>query len=228
MEIDEVEFNIIYEQQRKRNEELQKQNQTEEFSYMLPLVKDLFSEKTDLYNDITHVKYMEILENEEMAEQVVTQLRRVHLKDIIVFGHEKFKKLVRENQDRRYLFKLIRGEISFDQFTTRTICETRGVKYFCVEDLLEKGISPHFFQNVGSVKKYLLAQHGVKRIEDIKVEDITFQCGQNKTVEDYFDDPAFDHVSTPAIQKLILDDKQQHKWKCNQRCVKSNFTIINN
>ena len=35
---------------------------------MFPLVKALFSEDVDLYNDITHVKYMEILENDEMAE----------------------------------------------------------------------------------------------------------------------------------------------------------------
>lgn len=43
---------------------------------MMPLVKKLFSDKTDLTNEITHVKYMEIMENEEMAEQVVTCLRR--------------------------------------------------------------------------------------------------------------------------------------------------------
>tara|TARA_B110000285_G_scaffold175701_1_gene197116 strand:+ start:872 stop:997 length:126 start_codon:yes stop_codon:yes gene_type:complete len=40
----------------------------DEFSSMLPLVKELFSDKTDLHNDITHVKYMEMMENEEMAE----------------------------------------------------------------------------------------------------------------------------------------------------------------
>ena len=27
-------------------------------------------------------------------------------------------------------------------------------------------------------------------------------------VQDYFDDPAFDKVSTPAIRKLISDDKK--------------------
>ena len=136
------------------------------------------------------------MENEEMAEQVITCLRRKHQKDIIAFGHEKFKKLVRENQDRRYLFKFIRNELSFDQFTTRAICETRGVKFFCVEDLLQKGISPHYFQNVSSVKKYLLAQHGVERIEDIKVADITYNCGQGKTLDDYFDDTSYDEITT--------------------------------
>jgi hypothetical protein len=66
----------------------------------------------------------------------------------------------------------------------------------------------------------------VKRIEDIKVEDITFQCGQNKSVEDYFGDPAYDNINTPRIKKMILEDKSLNQWKCNHRCVKSNFTII--
>jgi hypothetical protein len=39
------------------------------------------------------------------------------------------------------------------------------VKYFCKEDLLEKGIMPHFFENVGAIKKFLLAAHGKNSIE---------------------------------------------------------------
>jgi hypothetical protein len=63
------------------------------------------------------------------------------------------------------------------------------VKYFCKEDLLERGISPHFFENVGSIKKYLLAAHGKTSIEQIEADDITFQCGQNKSVQDYQIEP---------------------------------------
>jgi len=74
-------------------------------------------------------------------------LRATYLNEIIDFGHDAFKQLMRENEDRRILFQLIKKEITFDQYVTRVMCETKGVEYFCKDDLLAKGVSPHYFQD---------------------------------------------------------------------------------
>jgi hypothetical protein len=111
------------------------------------------------------VKYISCIEDDEKLEQVVNNIRQRFPKEIGNFGNDKFKNLLKTNQDRRILFKLIRGNITFDQFTTRVICETQNVKYYCKEDLLQKGINPKFFENVGSIKKYMLAAHGKTSIE---------------------------------------------------------------
>lgn len=97
--------------------------------------------------------------------------------------------------DRRVLFKLISKQITFDQFITRVNCDTKGVKYYCKDDLLEKGINPEFFENVGDIGDYLKAVHGVESLEQIKPEDITNQCGSLRLEE-------MDTLSDPKYKKL--------------------------
>ena len=90
---------------------------------------------------------MECIEDAGLSEQIMTQLRLTYLNEIINFGHDAFKQLMRENEDRRILFALIKREITFDQYVTRVMCETKDVEYFCKDDLLAKGVSPYYFEN---------------------------------------------------------------------------------
>ena len=111
-------------------------------------MKIIFGPDADLEEQISHVWYVECLRNEECVDRIVTKLRDDHLQELLEFGHDNFKAVLKMCDDRRVLFRLIRKQITFDQFITRVICDSQGVVYYCKDDLLDKGLSPEYFENL--------------------------------------------------------------------------------
>ena len=124
------------------------------------------------------------------------------------------------------MFRFIRKSLTFDQFITRLICECRNVKFYCQKDLVERGVDPKYFEKNDEIKKFLLAAHKAKSIEDIPPDDITFNCGMKKDMSEFIIDPEFKHMNEVQITKFMRDDKKVNQWKASKKCLKSNFTII--
>ena len=55
------------------------------------MVRKLFNPETDLHQEFQHLQYIGIINDDNCAEQIVTQLRQLYLEEIIHFGHDAFK-----------------------------------------------------------------------------------------------------------------------------------------
>lgn len=125
------------------------------------------------------------------------------------------------------LFNLIQGEISIDQFITRVNCEANGIKYYCKDDMLERGIHPSYFNNLAKTEQYLLAVHGADNLIEIPPDSITYQGGRPRLTEDEIvSNPELVKKNKVQLNKMYLDDQKKNHWRCKQRCLKSFYTII--
>mgnify|MGYP006893300005 CR=1 FL=1 len=52
------------------------------------------------------------------------RLNEFYNEELIKFGTNKFKRLMKQNSDRKMLIKLILGELTLDQFITRAFCQS--------------------------------------------------------------------------------------------------------
>ena len=140
-----------------------------------PTIRKIFSKDPEQQAEVSHLEYMGILGKQEHRERLLALLRHQFLFEVGNYGENDFVQLIKDCGDRRLVFKLINGEITFEQFVVRVDCESRGVKYVCRDDLIKDiGISEHFFEE-GSVRKmeaFLKSLHGVTTLKDIKPETI--------------------------------------------------------
>ena len=194
-----------------------------------PLVETLFNPKSDLHSDVPHLQYIAAIESEKVVQQIITKLRGDHSDDFVIFGFKRLAKLIRECKDRRLLFKLIRKELTFNQFATRVYGLSLNVTYKCLDDMIQSGIQPKYFQSAKSdqMESQLMAIHGKRRVEDIDPVSITDQCGMTALRRDQvMDDPVLLKMTPQAVQKIYIENKRAHNWKCNSRCIKSYYTLI--
>ena len=75
--------------------------------HLAPIVRTLFSPGADLNKEVSHLKYLECIGNNETVEQIISKLRDDYPREIISHGHNRFKTLLMECLDRRVLFRLI-------------------------------------------------------------------------------------------------------------------------
>ena len=133
----------------------------------------MFSRDKKLQAQVSHLDYMSCLDSPPHVRMILMFLRRQFQFEIQSYGEQHFERIITKDcNDRRLLFKLINGELTFDQFVVRIHCATRGVDYKCKDDLIrdygvpERFFDPnlkkeHFMQQVrrryGKPKKSLLA-----------------------------------------------------------------------
>ena len=85
-------------------------------------VEDLFSQDPVKQNQISHIEFLNGMQNSEIVAQIVTAITLQHQKEMADYGSSKFTKRVGELKDRKLLLKLINKEITLDQFITRLNC----------------------------------------------------------------------------------------------------------
>lgn len=108
-------------------------------------IRTLFDPSVDTEESLTHLQYIECQQNPLFIDQLTNKLSHIFYKEIIKFGHDNFKEILKFCPDRRILMRLIKKQLTFDQFITKVICETQGFVVYCKDDLIEKGISKEFF-----------------------------------------------------------------------------------
>jgi len=102
-------------------------------------------------------------------------LRRKFPVEISKYGDEKYHAILKDCSDRRFLFSLINGELTFDQFVVRVNCDTKKVEYSCKDDMIRKHkVSLHYFEEDRCTRKEkeLKAIHGVRHMDQITPDQI--------------------------------------------------------
>lgn len=96
--------------------EAQKAAHCEKYDQSLParFIRTLFSPESDKETAMTHLQYLECQSNEQCIDRLVTKLGEQYNKEILKFGHDNFKEVLKMCQDRRTLFKLIQKVLTFD------------------------------------------------------------------------------------------------------------------
>lgn len=121
-----------------------------------PTIAAIFSGDPERQAAVNHVDYLFTMGNKELTSRVLQKLRKMFPVEIAEYGEKEFKILLSECSDRRILFRLINGLLTLDQFIVRVTCETKGIKYFCKDDLIKTmGVSPHFFEDLGAFDQYM-------------------------------------------------------------------------
>ena len=133
----------------------------------------------------------------------MTKLSEVYHEEILKFGHENFREVLKMCQDRRVLFKLIKNIFTFDQFITRVICESQGFIYLCKDDLIERGVSLEFFVD-DAPEDDPLSPYGVQVVKEIRAGQTKDYFGAGKTVEELMKQPEFIHLSEVEIRSKML------------------------
>ena len=73
----------------------------------------------------------------------------------------------------------------------------------------------------------MLAIHGKQALEEVSPDAITFQCGGSLAKEGMVPDNLEALMKTnEQLKKKYLDEKKEKGWRCNNRCVKSVYTLI--
>ena len=71
----------------------------------------------------------------------------MYVKQVQDYGENNFRNQIKDCKDRRFVFKLINKEITFDQFIVRVNCDSKGVDYACKDDLIDRGVSQRYFDD---------------------------------------------------------------------------------
>lgn len=85
----------------------------------------------------------------------------MYIKQVQDYGENNLRALIKDCRDRRFVFKLINKDITFDQFIVRINCDAKGVQYSCKDDLIDRGVSQRYFEDatLERVGAYMKSMH---------------------------------------------------------------------
>ena len=138
------------------------------------------------------MEFLNFLDDKVQFEQLVTKVQQMYVKEIQDYGENNFKNLVKDCRDRRFVFKLLNKDITFDQFIVKINCDSKGVHYYCKDDLIDRGVDPKYFdeETLTRVGAYMKSMHQGKDIENIKPDEIANRGGDppvTATMGEFYD-----------------------------------------